>query len=342
MFIALLWLFFATEQIQACDVCTAFAGINPHDYKSWFTVRYRQSVFSQTLFGNPSSTTFTPYQFTVGRLNHYLATPSTDVSHTFLYKEVYNTFEMAGNIYLSPKWQLFSQLKMSDNSIYYDDSVAVNIAGIGDLLLMARYQVFATKVRSDDTLDTQFKHRLRVGGGIILPTGNYRKYSTVGYETSFTAQGILTVPVQVLDYELQPGAGAVSFPVSLNYLAKYKKVGAYYMANFAANTVSSLGYRFANRFSQMFNIMYFAGTKKFRVILFAGITYETAGKDKLKNVPVMGTGGEAVLLNEGVQFYLQNISLSATLSTPIYQNLWDNQANMQYRATISVKYFINK
>jgi hypothetical protein len=293
------------------------------------------------MLGNPANTTFTPYQYTGGRLMHNLVNSVTDVNQTFIYSEVYNTVEFAGNFYLSPKWQFFTQLKMSDNYIKYNDSVAVNVAGIGDLLVMTTYQIFATKTNIDDSLSVKFKHRMRIGGGVILPTGNFRKYSVTGYETSLTPQGILTVPVRVLDYELQPGAGAVSFPLNLIYLARHNKVGVNYMANYIVNTVNSLGYQFANRFSQQVNLMYFVRNKKLQMVPFVGITYETSRKDKLKNKPLLGTGGESVLVNEGLQLYVGKFSVSATVNTPIYQNLWDNQASMQYRTTIAVKYFIN-
>ncbi len=342
--IVLLLLFSATKQAWSCDICTVFAGINPHDYTSWLTVRYRRTVFGQTLTGSMSGANWLPYQLPSGRVMHNLTPSTVESTQTFDYREIYNTLEIAGNFYVSPKWQMFTLWKMSDNYIKYNDSVAVNIAGAGDWLLMATYQVFSTKTKScsPDSVLSGFKHRLRIGGGIILPVGNYRKYTTVGYETNFTPSGIITVPVQALDYELQPGAGSVSFPLNMNYLAKWQHIGVNATLNYVANTVNPLGYRFANRFTGMFNVLYFAGKANVKVVPLAGVRYETAGKNRFKNQPLEGTGGELLFITEGIQLYVNNLSFSVMYSTPVFQNLWGNQPEQQKSAVFSVKYFINK
>ncbi len=342
--VVLLLMLSVIKQVQACDVCTVFAGINPHDYKSWLTIRYRQTVFSQTLNGSLSAMNVLPYQLPSGRVMHNLTPSTVETTQTFEYREIYNTLELAGNFYVSPKWQLFTQWKMSDNYIKYDDSVAVNISGVGDWLLMANYQVFSTKTKScrPDSVLPGFKHRLRIGGGVILPVGNYRKYTIVGYETAFTPSGIVTEPLQALDYELQPGAGSVSFPLNMNYLAKWRNAGVNAMVNYVANTVNPLGYRFANRFTGMLNIMYFAGNKNLQIVPFAGVRYDTAAKNRLKNRPLEGTGGEVFQISQGLQVYAGNIAVSAMCAVPVFQNLWGNQPEQQISTTISVKYFINK
>ena len=175
------------HSIWACDFCNLYLGINPNDYEHSITLNYKTRTYGGLMSPNNISTSTQSGLFT-NKTSH--GGGSHTVSNEPVYiEESYKDFEFQGKFYLNEKIQLITSLSVSNNTFLGNGVISNWATGIGDLLLLGKYQVFNTISTNEDK---KFRQRIMLGGGLKLPIGNYRVKDRTG----------------IIDSYVQPGSGA--------------------------------------------------------------------------------------------------------------------------------------
>jgi len=334
------------NSMYACDLCSIYKGLEPNDFKNSFGVRYRYRLFeSKFTFETP---TFSTANVILGGSikgipsNKHLEPTfieSKDRSD-FVYTESYTSYAIFANFYLNHRLKLNVSTYFSDNYTYKNDSLLENVSGIGDITLLANYQLYNTK--KTDTTHMHFSHRVMVGGGIIVPTGNFNKKTIVGVETEIKPNIILGTPIQSLDPHLQAGTGAFGLVFLTEYLVKYRKIGVNTNLSYRKNLVNKNDFQFADRFNANSNLFYILKfSDKISVMPTVGLAFETAKRDSYKNEPFIGSGGNVLFLNYGLSFNYKDWSLSSSYYNVISENLKDLQPSNKNRIIIQLSYYFN-
>ncbi len=304
---------------------------------SSFGLMYKQSAFERWTYAGSA-------HGGNSRLSH-LGNPHLSYSDTIdiLHKEVYNRLGIFYNQTIGQRWQINARLDLADNYYLQNDSVAANIAGIGDVRIMGRYRIMGTSVIEGDSVEKpSFLHRLIGGAGIRIPTGHYNKRSHIGNEIDIVNGQFVSVPKYTLEEEMQPGVGAFEFMLNADYMCMWKYFGIFQDANYMISTVNGNDFRFANRFFG--NTSLFAVIKAGPVQLFPywGAYYE-AGGQHVRNISIVeNSGGEAVLLSTGLRLYVKDVLFQAGFQRPVYERLPGLQPLNKNRWELQLAYFIGR
>lgn len=336
--IVLFLLMVTTQFSWACDLCSVYIGIQPRDFKSSISLRYRYRVFEEKYVFNSSTNQL--IKTSGSRLAHGSSMSVSHVEHetetgknnTFLYAEQYHSFDVVANIMFGKRVSVLVSTSFSDHYIYKNDSLIDNISGVGDVMLMANYRLFYTKLANDSLAKNRFLHRLTVGGGIELPTGSFNKKSVKGYETSYTPNTIIGQPLMELDEHLQPGMGSFNYLVLVQYLVKRNQWGLNSNISYKMITQNNNGFRFANRLNANFAVFYLAKLSKSILLMpSTGLSYEFSEHDQRNDTQVTDSGGEALFGNVGMELFYKNVSFSTTYFHSVHNYLYGNQPSNKVR-----------
>ena len=326
----------------ACDLCTIYIGLQPNDFKNSIGIRHRYRVFDKE------------YQFqSISEINtsshggkgmpvnkHSGGGAIGSTNERYIYKEAFNSYDVSANIFLTKKLQLNASTYFADNYTLRDDSVMVNVGGIGDLNLLLKYQLYNSQETGDTLTKNRLLHRLTIGAGGTLPTGNYNKKAVVDFETSIQPNVILGSPIMELDPHLQAGTGSFNYLFLLEYLMKLNRFGLNFNSSYRLNTTNKNQFRFANRFN--LNTTVFALlplSKKIKLMPQSGIAYELSNRDKYHDLPYYNSGGEVLFNTVGINLFINQLSLEFTYYHPIYQKLYGDQPLNNQRMVSQINYY---
>ena len=237
--------------------------------------------------------------------------------------EYFSTTEIWGRFYVSPKVQIMTFLPYSFNTQKDINGFTKNLQGINDVVLMANYNVLNLSMKNDTTM-RKFKHSLWLGGGLKLPTGKY----------NFEQQDA----GQVANPNFQLGSGSIDFLVSAFHNVRYKNWGFNQDLSCKINTSNSKNYRFGNRISGNSNVFYIHQfSKKFALMPYTGLYYESSGKDTREKEKIIETGGHLIAANMGLDAYVfKRLNVGANYQIPISQNLGKGEIRANNRLNVHV------
>ncbi len=331
-----------TNSIFACDLCTVYLGIQPNDFKNSFTLRHRYRLFQSDYINQSDFTTRVSKQRVKGKTNNKHGGEATDAvgaGEQFTYAEVYNSYDVALNFYLTNRWQINTSINFSDNYIKQNDSIIDNVAGIGDLTVLAKYTLYNSAFTEDST-SNRLIHRINIGGGVSLPTGKYNKYSIKGFNTEFKPNTIVGSPEMELDPHLQAGTGSFGYIALIEYMAKYNFVGINTNISYMINTTNKNDFRLSNRFNTNSSLFFIAKvTDKIKLMPNLGIAYEVSDYDKIDGEDFIDSGGEAVFINQGINGYFNKLGLTFNYFIPAMQKLHGNQPLNSRRFITQLNYY---
>lgn len=295
----------ATFTANACDVCSMYLVINPTDYRNSFQLNYRfrsaEALVKQ------------------GFLNQQMHIGSGYFSEDTFVEEYFTTYDAWGNFFLNERLQLSVNLPYNIAENYFNDSLVQEASGLGDVSALLLYQVHNTMSGAD----TDFRQRFSVGGGVKLPTGNYKMI-------------LDDEPVQP---EYQPGTGSIDFLVNAQYIMRFKNWGGTANALYQLNGENNLGYAFANGFNGAATVFYQWQTGDQTVIMpEVGLFHEFAERDTENGVHMFGTGGSSTFAQYGLRTFLGDFALSGYYFYPVNQSLNDFQLSDNPRVTVSLQY----
>lgn len=337
-----------SNTILACDLCSVYMGIQPQDFKSSFGLRYRYRLFEREYTFSSANTTnisptarlISPFGSTINHGDEHVIGVSE--KETYLYAEEYNSVDVVLNLFFGKQFNLILSNSFSDNYIYRKDSLINNISGFGDLSVIANYRLINTKISSDSLAKNKLMHRLTFGAGVDLPTGSYTKQSAVGYETTILPNTIIGTPKFELDPHLQAGTGSFNYIVMLEYLAKINRVGLNTNVSYKMFTENSNHFQFANRYNFNSSLFYLIKlNEKVKMLPHTGANYEMSGYDRSNNIDIADSGGEALFLSGGINFFIKNVGIDFTYYRPIHQHLFGTQPFNKSRIITQLTYYFN-
>jgi len=156
----ILMLLFSITDLLGCDMCGCFMGILPSDRRSFVGTYYRFRSFSGKDVAG--SVAFPDGSLRLAHTDHNGTAIPTDGY------EIYRAVELRGRYYLHPRLEINMVLPYLMNS-GAESGQDFSLQGIGDLSLLSGWQLI------DEATTGKFRHRLLVGAGVKLATGNENK-----------------------------------------------------------------------------------------------------------------------------------------------------------------------
>ncbi len=309
--------------IYACDLCNIYVGIRPDDYQNSFGFAHRfRSFDSDFLASIPGAD-----------LNKHGEEFSFE---DYSLQEEFNSYDIWFRYFLTPRLNVNASISFSDNYMGRNDSMTQSVGGPGDLLVMAKYQVYNSKL-CDDT--SKWTKRLTVGGGIKLPTGTFNKTYTY-YPIASSTKGVYySDPENHLDPHMQAGTGSVDFMFFVEGILMRENWGVNTNISYRINTTNKNNFRFANRFNFNPSIFYIKQIKNVQLMPAVGAAFEGSRRDKENGEPYSHSGGETLFGNVSLTAFYQKVSLGMTYFNPVYQQLNDNQIQNKMRLITELNYY---
>lgn len=272
----------------SCDLCGCYLGPDPNYNFNTAGIRYKLRKFS----GDKKEEQNTSEQDHAG--------------HQHGEEETYNTAELWGRYYLSPKFQLFGIIPVSSNLIGDE-----TFSGAGDIQLQAKYQVFNTEVSGE----TKFRNRLFLGGGVKFPTGRYNIADDSGE----------------VEPHFQPGTGSFDFLLLGSYFAKSGYLGFAADAAYKINTENSNNYIFGDQLNLNGVFTYDINADAVTLIPYAGVYYEYSPEDRNNGTADANSGGSALLGNFGLDVTVGMFSVKLNYQPVFTQSLNGDQPQNDHR-----------
>ena len=233
-------------------------------------------------------------------------------------KDFYQTAEIWGGLNVGKKLQLMAFVPYNFNSQKSDDGTNTT-NGIGDITLLANYKILENSRQTKN--GKNIRQQLLVGAGIKAPTG---KFSADPDEIIAGANN-------------QPGSGSVDVLLNTIYTLQINSWGINGTLNYKMNN-SADNFRFGNTLNA--NVFAFKNinTKKLIVSPNVGLMYENLQANKLENLKVAETGGNALLGAAGVDINMSKVTFGVNVQLPIDQNLSDGQTKIATRGIAHVTF----
>ncbi|MBL7923254.1 MAG: hypothetical protein JNL88_03560 [Bacteroidia bacterium] len=277
------------DALYACDMCGCFMGIQPGDRRSYAGVFYRYRSFAGS--GVEGSAYFPDGSLKLQHSDH-AGTPETEKAY-----EVYRGMEFRGRVYIHPRVELSVVAPYVMNTAF-DGADTYSLNGFGDLTLLGGWQFI-------DELETgRFRHRLLLGAGLKLPTGN------CDMQSSGMRHSIM----------MQCGTGSTDGLLYTNY-----QMG---IGVFGLSLTPALKWNGRNRFGERVDrsmtgvASLFCSLKMSDQLSFMPAFqayYEHTDGVFEEDVLIPGTEMNALLLGAGLETYYRDISISLSAMRRAYE-----------------------
>ena len=238
--------------------------------------------------------------------------------------ESYQTLDLRFNYNLKKKWNLLLNVPISKNSIYYneviqggyiDDSLRIH-QGLGDILIAI------DKVATIE--NNNFKHTLKYGVGLFLPTGSIQKENNI-------------------DPAHYTGRGGFEPIIRASYSLKINQTWGI-MANTSLATgttfkTNDIDYHFGKRFNAQTNLFYSFNKGSSGFIPMLGLYYENISSDYANKVQVNGTSSKALFTNVSFGYSIKETMIRLEWQKPIHQITSDLQLYNSGRMNLTALHY---
>jgi len=231
------------------------------------------------------------------------------------YEENFNTVQVWARIPVLKRLQVSLLLPYHFHS---RDTKTGNqsISGLGDLTVLAMYQLYQTHKDS-----TFFSHTWQVGGGLKAPTGKYNDSNSGSVNPSF-----------------QVGTGSWDYLVASEYTIRRKKLGFNTLVNYVIKTENSKYYRFGNQFNYSGNLFYLYEKNQYSFAPQLGFAGEVYASNFQREQIVRNTSGDVIFGRFGFEMGKERFSIGANAMIPINQNLTGGKVEAQFRWSVNLNY----
>jgi hypothetical protein len=235
-------------------------------------------------------------------------------SGTLVEQDVYNRFDLQARVFVHRRVQLLASMPYRQ-VLRTRDGHTDELRGLGDAVLSA------TVIALDRS--ARLRHLLMAGGGVSLPTGEYRP-----------GKKDLQQP------GLQPGTGAFGFMPMVAYTLRWKKLGVSVDVQGRLNTTNSRGYQQGHRADGTLRLFYWLEKGKWNVLPTLGIAGGHGIADRLNGTDMAGSGGGQLNFMPGVEVYWKNVAVSAFYRQPMAHSLGNGIISIAPEGSWSVSLFI--
>ena len=303
----------------ACDICGNYMGITPYDNKSSISFLHRYRVFNGYRDYQTQSHFFPASAY---RVTHADEPIDSTVTKNYSSKdfESYKIFELRFKYFVLKKLELNVFVPLLSNKSKSDNQY-LSHTGLGDISFNGGYHVVTPK-------DKALRHKLIVGAGIKLPTGNYYAHDSHS---------------ERLPFEMQPGTGSIDGFVYMNYVLMTKKIGASVSINYKANGQNNYKEKLSNSHNDFVSLFYRLPISN--VIFYPSIqaNYEYTDGLKVKNELQKNTDVNSLLLGPGLDIYYKSFSVNLAWQFTTYENVNESSLKSAGRLSFGLNYsFGNK
>ncbi|MBL0014196.1 MAG: transporter [Flavobacterium sp.] len=242
---------------------------------------------------------------------------STDglYSNSLWYQENFNTVQVWARIPVLKRLQVSVLLPYHFHS--RDTKTGnQNISGLGDMTVLAMYQLYQTHRDS-----TFFAHTWQVGGGFKAPTGKFDDTNSGSVNPSF-----------------QVGTGSWDYLIASEYTIRRKKFGLNSMLNYVVKTANTKFYRFGNQFNYAATVFYLYEKNRYSFAPQVGFAGEVYASNYQRNQIVRDTSGDVLFSRFGFELGKEKFSIGANAMIPINQNLAGGNVEAQFRWSVNLNY----
>lgn len=301
----------------ACDYCLLVQGVSPLETSGGKGLRiYQRYTRLSTLFddgkkvadSNAMETHWTTqfngfYSFTP-KIMVIAVVPVVRRSGSGEEEEVPANTAPAGMLRNSSQAFAGASGSFAALSSAHEEGAAGTSFGLGDVMLLGRYQLFQRHA-----IATTFLTAVQLG--VRFPTGSSAAKNDQG---------------EYLDVHLQPGTGAFNFlfGLSANYIKE--RIGLVADGLFSIPTEGTVGdqtYQFGNALNYDASFRYRFTSFESSVSFFGavGIAGEYRGKEKQNGVELDDTGGHTVYFAPGIQLNYQRVLFEVSYWQPVVHHL---------------------
>ena len=288
----------------SCDFCNCYLGLTPSYNKNSIGIRYKHSN-SSYMFKQPGM------RIQHGDEEHYINDGEE-------WNSDFTAIEIFGQKIITPKVRAMFFLPYNNNTFSYMDKTE-NENSIGDLTVIVHGQLY----NSMEFDSTTTRHRLFAGGGIKLPTGNWKM------------DEFIDIPFA---HDLMSGTGSTDFIASLQYIGSYKKFGWSVEMSYKYKTTNPQDYKFGNSYNGNVFAYYKVKVNNNFIIPYLKSSVETADVDQLNSQQLESSGGEIWWNGGGVEFHVSSFKIDLNFMVPSVQNLPGIQPEWNFRGVASVAY----
>jgi hypothetical protein len=266
--------------LNACDICNVFNGINPNDKKHFVGLVFRNRYLHGFL---QNETRGIQYRHS-GHLPEL--NPQSEI------KELYNVYELRARYFFNDNIYLFISTPVVNNYRSINKVTQYDCWGLGDIMLLPHIQ-FLKPSNNEKII-----HRLAFGIGLKIPSG----FKNITYK------GVRA------DLDMQASTGSWDGIARTEYQVLFlNKMGINTAVSAKFNTRGTEAYRYGHTFNENVNLFYkFSFKKQWVIMPNMGIYAEHAMKDAVNGILQNNTGGTVVFLSGGADiFWNEKFSFSA-------------------------------
>lgn len=293
------FLIFSISEVLACDMCGCFMGILPSDRRSFIGMNYRFRSFSgESVSGSPL---FPDGGFRIAHADHNGTEPPKDAF------EIYRAVELRGRYYLHPRLELNLVLPYLMNS-GSESNHSFSVKGIGDLSLLAGWQLV------DEASTGNFRHRLLMGTGVKLATGN----------ENMKEEGIRH------SLMLQCGTGSNDVLFYASYQLAYKNLGLNFTPLYKINGENRFNEHIDNSKTISGSLFYkINAADKWKILPSLQSYYEFTKGVYVNDALLKSTRMNVMMCGPGLDVYWKNLGFSISAIYTCYEE--DNKSGLKNR-----------
>jgi hypothetical protein len=301
----------------ACDICGNYMGITPYDNKNSISFLHRYRVFNGYKDYQNQSYFFPSSAYKVAHGN----TPADSLlvkNNTYSSKdfESYKIFELRLKYFIVNRLELNVFIPIANNKSL-TNGVSVGHTGFGDISANVAYHFITPKA------DQKMRHKLIVGLGMKLPTGNFRAHDANNDR---------------LPFEMQSGTGSIDGFGYINYTFMTKHFGANLTLNYKLNGTNSYHEHLANSTTNFATIFYKIPVKKMTFYPSIQANYECS--NGLYNNQDLEEDSQvnSLLVGPGLDIYYKSVSVNASWQFTAIEHVNSGDLKSAGRITLGINY----
>lgn len=294
-------------------------GITPYDNKSSISFLHRYRIFNGYRNYQSQSHFFPKSAY---RVAHADEPSDSSITKNYSSKdfESYKIFELRFKYFVLKRLELNVFVPLLNNKSKTDEEYASH-TGLGDISFNVGFHIMTPKA------DRKVRHKLILGAGIKLPTGNYYAHD------AFSDR---------LPFEMQPGTGSIDGFTYINYIVMTKKIGASVSLNYKANGQNKFHEKLCNSHNDFASVFYKVPIKN--VILYPSIqaNYENTKGLSIKNELQKNTDMNSLLLGPGLDMYYKSFSINLAWQFTAYEEVKNGNLKSAGRLSCALNYSFGK
>ncbi len=304
----------------ACDICGSYMGITPYDNKSSISFLHRYRVFNGYRNYQQQSQFFPKSAYRTMHGGEADSMHTTNHHYSKKDFESYKIFELRFKYFVLKRLELNVFLPVLDNKSKSND-VYNHHTGFGDVSFNAGFHVITPKA------DKKVRHKLILGAGIKLPSGNFYAHDNNSDR---------------LPFEMQPSTGSTDGFGYVNYVCMTKKTGASISLNYKANGQNKFQEKLSNSHNDFISVFYRLQYKEVSFYPSVQANYEFTEGLKIKNVLQQNTQVNSLLLGPGLDVYYKSFSINTSWQFTALEEVRDGNLKSAGRISLGLNYSFAK